>query len=216
MPSPKRITVVIADQHPAVRAGIKSALGPAFQVVASVDNGREAVRQAHKLKPAVVIMDVPMPRLNGLEAAYQIHTENPQTRVLLFSSVHEPYHIEQAMRARVSGYLLKSSAVEVLPKAARAIHAGQKFFSPSIEAHLKAHAKRPGYATTEPSGLTSQEIELLQLCAEGFQNKEIAAELGINVKRADNIRQSLMKKLNIHDIASLTNFAIRGGRSQGK
>lgn len=216
MPAPKRITVVIADQHPVVRAGIKSALGPTFQVVASVDNGREAGRLVQKFKPAVVITDITMPLLNGLESARQIIAAFPRTHVILLTALKDPHHIEDAIRIGVKGYLLKSSSIENLPRAVRSVLAGHKAYSPEIERFVKAHKNLFDKSKAPASGLTPREIEVIQLIAEGKQTKQIAAELGAAQKTVEKHRQSLMNKLDLHDIASLTSFAIRTGISEGK
>ncbi len=211
------ITVLLADDHTVVRQGLKALLQAKgdVEVVGEAENGRQAVQMARKLLPDVVVMDIAMPILNGLEATRQITREAPGVKVLILSSYNDDEYVHQLTEAGATGYLLKQTAATDLLKAIREAKNGNAFFSPSISRRLLdyyrdscapgAPAKRPG------ESLTSREAEVLQLIAEGLANKQIAAELGISIKTVEKHRQQVMNKLNIHDIAGLTRYAITKG-----
>lgn len=206
-----RISVIVADQHSLVRAGVQAVLERVrgIRVAGSCDNGREAVRLVKRLKPAVMLTDIPMPLLNGLEAARQVSEQFPFTRVIMLTALRDVYEIEQAVRARVSGYILKTMPENVLPEAVMTVADGREFFSPDISIHIKRNRDIPGFATRQPDGLSGREVEVLQLAVEDKSMKQIAAALGISIKTVDGYRQSLMKKTNCHSIAGLTQLAIR-------
>lgn len=211
------ITVLLAEDHTIVREGLRALLKleDDFKVVGEAENGRQAVALASKLCPDVVVMDIAMPLLNGLEATRQILQTTPSTKVLVLSAHSDDAYVEQVMALGASGYLIKQTAAHVLPDAIREIHKGKAFFSPAISKRRTDHEKKarargdlPGKAST---ALTSREMEVLQLVAEGKANKETADELHISVKTVEKHRQSLMEKLNIHDTAGLTRHAIATG-----
>lgn len=210
--SKKGFTVLVADQHSVTRAGVKAILcrERGCKVVEASD-GREAVKMAMKHKPQVAIMGINMPRLNGLEAANQILTSRCGTRVLMLTAARDDFSIERAMWIGVHGYLCKTSPVDLLPEAVRALRAGQQWFEPLVQNHLARHAHIPGYRRRDPLQLTSREIEILQLVAEGYSNKDIGTELEISEKTVDKHRQNLMDKLNIRDTAGLTRYAMQAG-----
>jgi DNA-binding NarL/FixJ family response regulator len=214
----KRITVLLAEDHAIVREGLSALLKleTEFQVVGEAENGRQAVELARKYSPAVVFMDIAMPLLNGLEATRQILKSNPRTRILILSAHSDDAYVTKAISLGASGFLLKQTAAHVLPEAIRKVFKGGQFFSPEISKRMNHHERqsklRGELATKEVvTELTSREMEMLQLVAEGKANKESAAELHISVKTVEKHRQSLMEKLNIHDTAGLTRYAISAG-----
>jgi DNA-binding NarL/FixJ family response regulator len=212
----KNITVLLAEDHLIVREGFRGLLAgqPDIEIVGEAENGRQAVQLARKLRPAVVVMDIAMPQLNGLEATRQIIKANPSARVIMLSAYADDAYVEQATAAGAAGYLIKQSSSHALCEAIREVEKGNTFFSPSIGKHLKHQQERltkrngPG---TRRSALSSRELEVLQLIAEGKANKETAAELGISIKTVEKHRQHLMEKLNIHDTAGLTRYAVAAG-----
>jgi len=169
-----------------------------------------------KHRPDVVILDIAMPLLNGLEAARQIRKISPDTKLLMLSAHSDDAYIEHVMALGASGYLNKQTGVDMLAKAIHEVMKGKTFFSPSISKRIRqkeAKTERNGLAgkQVKPSKLTSREMEVLQLIAEGKANKETAYELKISIKTVEKHRQSLMEKLNIHDTAGLTRHAIAAG-----
>jgi len=213
----KRITVLLADDHTVVRQGLRVLLEAEkdIRVVGEAQNGREAVRLAKKFQPNVVVLDVAMPLLNGLEATRQIMRELPRSKVLVLSSYSDDEYVQQVIEEGAMGYLVKQTAANELLKAIRAVESGQAFFSPSISKRLLEQCResiaRDGSSKRRTSRLTSREAEVLQLIAEGHANKQIAAELSISIKTVEKHRQQVMNKLNIHDVAGLTRHAIAKG-----
>ncbi len=214
----KRITVLLAEDHMIVREGLRALLNleADIEVVGEAENGRQAVEQAHKLKPDVVVMDIAMPILNGMEATRQILHVLPATKILILSAHSDDAYVALVMAIGAAGYLIKQTASQVLPDAIRKVHAGMACFSPTISSRLTHHEKKAQVrgemrGKKIVNGLTSRETEVLQLIAEGYANKESAAELNISVKTVEKHRQSLMEKLNIHDTAGLTRHAIATG-----
>ena len=214
----KKIKVLLAEDHMIVREGLLALLNSEkdIEVVGEAQNGRQAVELAGKLAPAVVVMDIAMPLLNGLEATRQILRTAPTVKVLILSAHSDDAYVEHVMTLGASGYLVKQTAAEVLPKAIREICKGKTFFSPAVSKRLNHHQKRAMdrgelVGEKEPAQLTSREMEVLQLIAEGKANKQTADELHISIKTVEKHRQSLMEKLNIHDTAGLTRHAIAAG-----
>jgi len=214
----KPITVLLAEDHNVVREGLRSLLEAEgdMEVIGEVENGRKAVQRTKELRPAVVVMDLAMPLLNGLEATRQILEALPATRVLVLSAHNDDEYVEQVIGLGAAGYLIKQTSALVLAKAIREVHKGNTFFSPSISRRLREreeHAPRgaTGHRKTRAAGLTSREVEVLQLVAEGKANKQTAAELGISIKTVEKHRQHLMPKLGLHDTAGLTRYAISAG-----
>jgi DNA-binding NarL/FixJ family response regulator len=213
----EKIKVLLADDHTVVRQGLRALLEaePDIAVVGEAETGRQALRLTLKLLPDVVLMDVAMPLLNGLEATRQIIKEVPATRVLVLSSYSDDEYVHQVTEAGAAGYLLKQTAATDLIRAVRECKNGNAFFSPAISKRLLEQC-REAFLRGAPEGvridrLTSREAEVLQMVAEGKVNKQISAELCISVKTVDKHRQELMKKLNIHDVAGLTRYAISKG-----
>ena len=187
-----------------------------INVIGEVGNGRDAVDKTRGLKPDVVVMDIAMPLMNGLEATRQILHGAPDTRILILSAHSDDAYVEKVLELGASGYLIKQTAANILPEAIREIYKGRQFLSPSISKRLnhhkqKAHARGEIVIGKQVVHLTSREMEVLQLIAEGKANKETADELHISVKTVEKHRQSLMEKLNIHDTAGLTRHAIATG-----
>ncbi|HEY5910561.1 MAG TPA: response regulator transcription factor [Verrucomicrobiae bacterium] len=213
----KKITVLLADDHTVVRQGFRLLLEaePDIAVVGEAETGRQAVQLVRKHHPDVVVMDIAMPHLNGLEAARQITREVPSARVVILSSYSDDEYIRQLADAGASGYLLKHTAAPDLLRAVREASKGNVFLSPSISRRLMEYYRetlaRGAPAKTPRDTLSSRETEVLQLIAEGKINKEIAAELHLSAKTVDTHRQRLMNRLGIHNVAGLTRFAISKG-----
>jgi len=213
----KRITVLLAEDHMIVREGFRKILElqDDFEVVGEAREGRQAVALAKKLRPNVVLMDIAMPRLNGLEATRQVLKALPTTKVLILSAHRDDAYVENATESGAVGFLLKQTSAEDVCRAIREVQKGNTFFSPSVARRLnKRDLKSPdraGVSKPRNSRLTSREMEVLQLIAEGKANKETASELGIGVKTVEKHREHLMQKLDIHDTAGLTRYAIGAG-----
>lgn len=217
MTIPKQITVLLAEDHAVVRQGLCGLLytDGHFKIVGEARTGREAVELAKTLKPAVILMDIAMPLLNGLEATRQILLADPTAKVLILSAHSDDVYVERMNEAGVAGFIEKQTSAEILTKAIREVAAGRRFFSPSVAKRLHDASnlprKRDGLLKADGRRLTSRECEVLQLVAEGSANKQIAAELGISIKTVEKHRQHLMDKLNIHDTAGLTRHAMKTG-----
>ena len=213
----KRITVLLAEDHPVVRVGFRSLLNQErdIEVVGEAATGREAVQLTRKLRPAVVVMDIAMPLLNGLEATRQILKDFPDARVLILSAHGDDAYVEQAIVLGAAGFFRKQSASENLAVAIREVQKGNSFFNHYLSERLCGHGQklpwRRGQFEKRANRLSSREVEVLQLIAEGMPNKQVAAELGVSFKTVDKHRQQLMAKLNIHDVAGLTRYAIAEG-----
>ena len=186
-----------------------------IQVVGEAQDGREAVALARTLCPDVVLMDIAMPQLNGLEATRQLHKLLPAAKVLMLSAHSDDAYVQNATESGAVGFLLKQTSAHEVCRAIREVHAGKAFFSPVIGRrldHLNPRSMdRAGVSGKKAVQLTSREIEVLQLIAEGKANKESAVELGIGIKTIEKHREHLMQKLNIHDTAGLTRYAIGAG-----
>ena len=213
----KRITVLLAEDHMVVRQGLRALLQVErdIEVVGEAETGRQAVALARKLRPAVVIMDIAMPLLNGLEATRQILKALPVTRIIILSAHGDDAYVKRVIALGAAGYLLKQTSAHMLSKAVREVHKENSFFSPSIARRFpdrdQSLAGRARLPVRKGVRLTSREMEVLQLIAEGKANKETAAELGISIKTVEKHRDHLMQKLNIHDTAGLTRYAISTG-----
>lgn len=212
-----KFKVLLADDHTLFRAGLRSLmeLESDIEVVGEAENGRLAVELTRALSPEIVVMDIAMPMLNGLEATRQILHEMPKTKILILSGYSNDDYIDKVIDAGACGYLIKQSSPSAMIKAIREIRKGQKIYSPSISKHVRERYKgniadgRP--VKIQGVDLTSRETEVLQLVAEGQANKQIADELGISVKTVEKHRQQLKKKLKINDTAGLTRYAITAG-----
>jgi len=207
-----KIKLLLVDDHKIVRDGMRSLLseGREISVIGEAENGRQAVALAKELKPDVILMDIAMPDMNGIEAASQIIRENERIKVLILSMHSEKMFVSKAFAAGVSGYLLKDCDIEEILSAIRAVQANQKYISPLIAGTI-IEDYRDGLKEQKVSILTEREREVLQLIAEGKTSKKIANLLGISTKTIDAHRQQIMDKLNIHTIAGLTRYAIKEG-----
>jgi DNA-binding NarL/FixJ family response regulator len=213
----KKISVLLADDHVVVRQGLRSLLSVEsdIEIVGEAGNGRQAVQLAQELLPEVVVMDIAMPVLNGLEATRQIVGEGLPVKVLVLSSYSDDEFVHQLTEAGASGYLVKHTAASELIKAVREIAKGNAFFSPSILKRLLELYRESNVqgrlVRRRNEHLTSREQEVLQMVAEGHVNKQIAATLNLSIKTVEKHRQQLMDKLDVHDIAGLTRYAIAHG-----
>jgi DNA-binding NarL/FixJ family response regulator len=204
--------IILADDHTIVRQGIKSLLErEGMQVVAEAADGREAIRHAEALAPDVVVMDIGMPTLNGMEAARELARCCPKVKPILLTQHDEPQYVSAALRAGVKGYVLKSQITGDLVQAIQQVLRGQVYLSPGISGSVMAalHSK-----TQAADPLTSRERQVLQLIAEGKSTKDVAALLGVSVKTAESHRSRLMQKLDIHETASLVRYAVKHGLVQ--
>lgn len=208
------IRILVADDHALVREGIRHVLDaePGFEVVAEAANGREAVELALVHRPDVVVLDITMPEETGLSAAARLRDLLPSARVLLLSMHDQAEYVREGIRIGTHGYLLKDSAGAELRAAVRTVHAGGTFFSPAVVKRLTMAT--PAQAPTAASlldALTPRERDVLEGVARGLTNKAIAAELGISRRTVEAHRESLMNKLEIHNVAGLTRFALEAG-----
>jgi DNA-binding NarL/FixJ family response regulator len=214
--NPKKYRVLLVDDHTLVREGLKAMLERKenLLVVAEAEDGRSAVKLAAELRPDIVIMDVGLPDLNGIEATRQIRDQNPQIKVLALSMHADRHFIVEMLRAGASAYILKHGAFNELDLALNAAMAGQTFLSPKVAAavvdtFVRRNDEQPKGGAFEV--LSAREREVLQLLAEGLTTKLIADRLGTSAKTVDTQRSQIMAKLDIHSIAELTRYAIREG-----
>jgi len=213
----KKITVLLAEDHTIVREGFRKMLeiDGDFEIAGEAQNGRQAVAMAKKLRPDVVLMDIAMPLLNGLEATRQLLKAVPATKVLILSAHSDDAYVKNATESGAMGFLLKQTSAHEVCQAIREIHKGKTFFNSAIARRLDRlnpqSADRVMDSDKKTIRLTSREMEVLQLIAEGKANKETAAELGISGKTVEKHRENLMQKLDIHDTAGLTRYAISAG-----
>jgi two-component system response regulator NreC len=210
------IRVLLAEDHTIVRKGLRSLLESAagIEVIGEAKDGREAVEKVGQLRPDLVLMDITMPGLNGLEATRQIKKRFPEVKVLILTVHATEEYIFQILRAGASGYVVKQAAPAELLSAIQSVCQGQYFLSPSISRTVIEEYIRQAEAMAEPDSydqLTDREREVLQLIAEGHSNQEIADLLHISVKTVETHRAHLMDKLDLHSAAELTQYAIRKG-----
>lgn len=212
-----RITILLAEDHMIVREGFRKMLelDSDLVVVGEAQDGRQALALAQELRPDVVLMDIAMPRLNGLEATRQLHKALPDTKILILSAHNDDAYVKEATESGAVGFLLKQTSAHDVCRAIREVQKGRTFFSASISKRLGRLQPQPsgheGMIQKMPALLTSREREVLQLIAEGKANKETAAELCISIKTVEKHRGNLMTKLDIHDTAGLTRHAIATG-----
>lgn len=211
-----KLRIVIAEDHTVVRQGLRRILQeqPGWEVVGEVGNGREAVRQAVRLKPDVAILDIAMPQLNGIEAARQISRKVPTVQIVILSMFSEEAYILQALQAGAHGYLLKDSADQDLVRAVTEIAKGRSFFSPVVarvilDEHVRQQAEKG--TSDRYDSLSEREREVFQLIAEGHSNKEIAELLCISPGTVETHRAHVMHKLNLHGRTEAVLYAVRRG-----
>jgi len=214
----RTISILLADDHTIVREGLRALLEfeKDLQVIGEAGDGRTAVKLVLELRPDVVVMDIAMPLLNGIEASRQILHELPDAKILILSAHRDDVYVEQTMKFGVKGYLIKQTASSALAEAIRRVHHGETCLSPSVSDRLHYHEKKARahgelHAKENAARLSSREVEVLQLIAEGKANKETADILQISVKTVEKHRQNVMDKLNVHDTAGLTRYAIANG-----
>jgi two-component system, NarL family, response regulator NreC len=207
----KRIRILLADDHAVVRQGFKMILSaqPDMEIVGEAGNGREAVELAEQLRPDIVVMDVAMPELNGIEATRRLSASAPHSRVVALSMHKDSVYVRETLRAGARGYLLKDSPAPDLLAAVRAVASGEGFLSPAVSDAVLNDYRR--HVTNPVDMLSSREREVLQMLAEGKTNKEIAGILNLSVYTVDAHRGRIMEKLNLHSINELVRFAVRNG-----
>lgn len=214
----KRITVLLAEDHTVVSEGLRQLLAGETDlvVVGAARTGRQAVTMAKELRPEVVVMDVSMPLLNGLEATRQLRKVIPGVKILILSAHSDEAYAEHAAAIGAAGFLHKHASAHDLCQAIREAHKGNTVFNPSTrkrshEASAQKSTSREAWLKKKISLLSSREVEVLQLIAEGKANKQTALELGISIKTVEKHRQGLMEKLNLHDTAGITRYAVASG-----
>jgi DNA-binding NarL/FixJ family response regulator len=213
----KKITVLLAEDHTIVREGFRKMLDleKDLQVVGEAQDGRQAVALVKELHPAVVLMDIAMPLLNGLEATRQVLKAVPATKVVILSAHSDDAYIAEATDSGAVGFLLKQNSSHVVCEAIREVQKGKTYYGPMVSRRLHQldgkSSDRTGRSQSRNARLTSREMEVLQLIAEGKANKETASELGISIKTVEKHREKVMSKLDVHDTAGLTRYAISAG-----
>ncbi|HEY1204590.1 MAG: response regulator transcription factor [Bryobacteraceae bacterium] len=207
----KKIRILLADDHAMVRQGFRMILAaqPDMEIVGEAGNGREAVALAGELQPDVVVMDVAMPELNGIEATRRITAESPRTRVLALSMYKDSVYVREILRAGARGFLLKDAIDRDLLAAVRCVAGGEGYLSPAVSEAVLSDYRR--HVTDPLDLLSSREREVLQMIAEGKTNKEIATSLNLSVYTVDAHRGRIMEKLNLHSVGELVRFAVRKG-----
>lgn len=211
--------VLLADDHILVRAGVRKLVESfeGFSVIGEASDGREAVQLARELEPDIVLLDIGMSGLNGLDATALIVKAAPSTQVVILSMHAAENYVLEALRAGAVGYVVKQAAVEELERALRAVQNGERWLSPAVSRHLLDDylrlARKEANAQTiaSPELLTPRQREILQLIAEGRTTREIAERLCVSARTVETHRAQIMERLNLHDVASLTRFAIRSG-----
>ena len=209
------LRLLVVDDHKIVRDGLRSLIDrePDMQLIGQADNGRDAVRLAQELSPDVVIMDVSMADMNGVEATRQIVNENPAIKVIALSMHSDKQYVSRMLSAHAAGYLLKDCAFDELATAVRAVTQGNLYLSPGVTSVVIGDYVERLSSNGSParSALSAREFEVLQLVAEGYGTRVIAAKLHISVKTVESHRRHIMEKLDIHTVAELTKYAIRTG-----
>lgn len=209
------IRVLVADDHTLVRDGVRALLATAgdIEVVAEASDGREAIEKAGRCHPDVVLLDIAMPGLGGLESVPDLRRTAPRARILILTQYEQPEYVRRFLHLGVAGYVLKKAASAELIAAIRAVHRGGLVVDPAVAADVLVERTGPGQvAADDPyDALTARERQVLKLVAEGRSNKEVATVLDISVKTAMTHREHVMQKLNVHNRTDLTRFAIRRG-----
>jgi DNA-binding NarL/FixJ family response regulator len=209
-----QIRVLLADDHKLVRAGIRSLLErmPEVEVVAEASDGREAIRLVEQHEPQVVLMDLAMPELNGLEATRHLTLAFPKIRVLILSIYADQEHVYQALVAGAAGYLLKGAATDELELAIRSVAQGETYLSPPVSKPvIMEYIRRTDIGVNSRARLSPRQTQILKLIAEGKTSKQAALELAISVKTVETHRAALMKRTGVHDVAGLVRYAVKIG-----
>ena len=218
----KKTRLLIADDHSVVRDGLRLVLksSPEFTIVGEAQDGQEAVDLAQRHKPDVVIMDISMPRLNGIDATVILKKQNPAIKVVILTVHEEEEYVYQILRAGANGYVLKSAGKKEIFEAIKSAMTGERFFSPGVSnIIIESFVKRAQETTADPGvvaerqgqGLTRRETEVLQFIAQGYTNRKIAETLFLSIRTINTHRTNLMQKLDIHDTARLVRYAIETG-----
>ncbi len=207
------ITVLIADDHAVVRDGLQLALSGSddIRVIGDAANGREAVRLVDKLHPDVVVLDIAMPELNGIDAIPELRQASPSVQIVMLSMHSNPEYALRALEAGALGYVLKESAAREVADAVRTVHARARYLSPKIADALISYSIQAHHALTPLDALSQRERQILQLVAEGKSTQDIADLLALSPKSVETYRSRMMAKLDIHDLATLIRFAIKHG-----
>jgi DNA-binding NarL/FixJ family response regulator len=207
-----KIRVLLADDHKLVRAGIRSLLErlPDLEVVAEASDGREAIRLVEEHEPQIVLMDLAMPELNGIEATRHLTKTLPKVRVLILSIYTDEEHVYQALRAGAAGYLMKGAATEELELAIRTVAGGETYLSPPVsKLVIMEYIRRTNVGFSSLERLSSRQTQVLKLIAEGKTTKQIALQLDISVKTVEAHRSALMKRIGVRDVAGLVRYAVK-------
>jgi two-component system, NarL family, nitrate/nitrite response regulator NarL len=209
----KAIRILVVDDHPVVRRGLVACLSerPHLMVVAEASDGEEAVRKASEFRPDIMLVDINMPVMDGLQVTETLQRTASAVKVVILSVHNKPEYVQRVMKAGARGYVLKDTAPEELARILERVYAGELFFSPEVAQTalnqlVSSHGKLPGAAQ-----LSKREREVLVMIARGRANKEIASELGVSVRTVETHRERVMRKLNLHSVAALTRFAIAQG-----
>lgn len=212
------IEILLADDHAVVREGLRLLLESRgdLKVVGVASDGREAVSEARRLRPHVVVMDISMPALNGIEAARAITQALPDTKVLILSMERSPEHVFRALQAGARGYLLKQSAGTELVAAVHAVHGGRRYLGQEINETVVAEYINKGRPDSPLERLSTRERNLLQMIADGCSNAEAARSMCLSVKTVETYRSRLMQKLGLHSVPKLVKFAIEHGLTDAK
>jgi DNA-binding NarL/FixJ family response regulator len=211
-----QIRLLLADDHRLMREGLKALIEaePSFQLVEEAEDGNEIIRLTDELAPHVVVMDVAMPDLNGIEATRKIIEQHPSVKVVALSGHRKKEFVRQMLEAGASAYVLKTRAYEEISKAVKEVMAGRKYLSPEVARGVVDEYVQLSAGEDKTSAfimLTDREREVLQLLSEGHSTKEMAADLGVSVKTVETHRRNIMEKLNLHSVAELTKYAVREG-----
>lgn len=217
------IRIIVADDHALVRAGITGVLSgtPGFEVVAEAGTAQQAIEMVHLHDPQVVVLDISMPGMSGLEAAASLRAEYPGLRILILSVHDHPEYVMESVRAGANGYLRKDASPQELRDAVRAVARGDGYYSPAVARQLGAALRGEAPAAEHPDhqarldALTRRERDVLLGVTAGKTNKQIAADLGLSPRTVESYRESLMRKLGIYTVAELTKFALEAGLGTG-
>jgi DNA-binding NarL/FixJ family response regulator len=208
----KRLRVLLGDDHVLILDGVRAALQPHYDIVGQATDGKSLVDMAERLRPELVILDISMPILNGLESAKRIKKSVPSTQLIFLSQHLNPAYLKQALKAGASGYVLKSGATEELQTAIATVLRGETYITPSFGEDVVAQLwNRSGEINDQSEELTDRQKEILQLIVEGRGNKEIAEVLHLSIKTIEFHRARLMDKLGVHSVAELTKVALHQG-----
>ena len=211
----RKIRLLLVDDHPIVLDGLKAHLSAhtELEVAGEATDGEQALRRVRKLSPDIILLDISMPRLNGLEFMETLRRESPSARVIVLTMHDSPEYITRTIRLGARGYLLKDTSPAELIRAIKVVHAGEVYFSPAVSRLVVETAVKGGFQSggRRADPLTEREHEVLALIAEGLSNKEIAGRLRLGVRTIETHRERIMRKLDVHSVAGLTRFAIARG-----